>query len=347
VTTTQDIARRAEELASTGAAAALGRVVDIQGFSTWPGNELVIVEGDGTQIGEVLGRLGAEALRQAAHELLAGPARFLTITVAVHGIQVAELGLACGGQAEILMQPLGSVPRQLWSIMAGRSPVALLTRLGPSGAHLPLRCAVVEHGSRVWGEVGGDPAFLVNEAVRLLAGGHSTSRRLDDDEGSVLLESWVATPRLVVVGTGELVEAIDAQAALLGWEARAAPNVAEVPEALEWAGGSAALVVLAHDPHVDTPALLEGLRHPTTYLGAMGSRATQSKRLERLAAAGATPEELERIHRPIGLDLGGRGAPEMALSICAEILAVRCGRDGRSLSSRSGSIHEEPRVVGC
>ncbi|MHB8505700.1 MAG: XdhC family protein, partial [Acidimicrobiales bacterium] len=93
---------------------------------------------------------------------------------------------------------------------------------------------------------------------------------------------------------------------------------------------------------VDAPALGAGLDAGVAYVGAMGSRATQSRRLERLRADGRTEEELDRIHRPVGLDLGGRSAPEVALSICAEILAAHCGRDARPLKDRTGPINDRP-----
>jgi len=108
---------------------------------------------------------------------------------------------------------------------------------------------------------------------------------------------------------------------------------------LEWAGTTGAVVVLSHDPHVDTPALEEALRSGVSYVGALGSRSTQSKRTERLLASGVAQVDIDRIHRPVGLDLGGRRAPEVALAIAAEILATHHGRDARPLSTRSGPIH--------
>ena len=84
---------------------------------------------------------------------------------------------------------------------------------------------------------------------------------------------------------------------------------------------TAALIVLSHDPHVDTPVLETALSRAVPYVGALGSRATQTRRLDRLRAAGVDAADLDRIHRPIGLDLGGRRASEVALSIAAEILA--------------------------
>ena len=150
---------------------------------------------------------------------------------------------------------------------------------------------------------------------------------------------WVPSPRIVVVGAGEVVTAIESQSALLGWEVRHTAGHETVTEMLEWAGTTAALVVLSHDPHVDVPALAAGLATPISYVGAMGSRHTQSRRTDRLAAAGVSEDDLARIHRPIGLDLGGRRAPEIALAIAAEIQAVMHNRDAKSLRDSSGPIH--------
>src|SRR5206468_892865 len=83
-----------------------------------------------------------------------------------------------------------------------------------------------------------------------------------------------------------------------------------------------------HDPKLDDPALLHFMRTPARYLGAVGSRKTNATRMERLLQKGATPEDLAKIHAPIGLDLGGRTPEEMALAIIAEIVAVRNGRSG-------------------
>jgi xanthine dehydrogenase accessory factor len=86
-----------------------------------------------------------------------------------------------------------------------------------------------------------------------------------------------------------------------------------------------AVVVLTHDPKFDDPALLIALRSPAMYVGAIGSRKTQKSRRERLLAAGLTATQLDRLHGPIGLDLGGRTPAETALAILSEMTAVRYG----------------------
>jgi len=101
------------------------------------------------------------------------------------------------------------------------------------------------------------------------------------------------------------------------------------------------IVVLTHDPKLDDAVLEIALRSPAAYVGAMGSRRAQEKRRERLVALGITDDELTQLAAPIGLDLGATTSEETALSIMAEVVAVRHARGGGRLSlSRAGRIHE-------
>ena len=102
-----------------------------------------------------------------------------------------------------------------------------------------------------------------------------------------------------------------------------------------------AVVVLTHDEKFDLPALTGILETDAFYIGALGSRRNQEKRRERLLDAGVTEDALERIHGPAGLDLGAHTPEETALSILAEILAVRAGRAGGALRESTQRIHAE------
>ncbi|WP_246086608.1 XdhC family protein [Nocardioides humi] len=98
--------------------------------------------------------------------------------------------------------------------------------------------------------------------------------------------------------------------------------------------------VLTHDPKFDVPVLLESFRLPAgCFIGAMGSRRTHNDRLERLRAAGATEEDLARLHSPIGLDLGARTPEETAVSIAAEVIRTQWGGGGAALAATTGRIH--------
>ncbi len=167
-------------------------------------------------------------------------------------------------------------------------------------------------------------------------------------------------PRLILFGAVDLAAALARLAPAVGWRvyivdprerfARAerfpgAEAVLAAPpaEAFAQLGGidsDTAVLLLAHDPVLDDPALEIALRSPALFVGAMGSRRTQAGRRERLTAAGLTQDELGRLAGPVGLDLGARTASETALSILAEIAAVRHGRAGGRLTAGEGSIRE-------
>lgn len=99
------------------------------------------------------------------------------------------------------------------------------------------------------------------------------------------------------------------------------------------------LCVLTHDAKFDVPLLEVALRLPVAYVGAMGSRRTHDDRMAKLREVGLGEAELERLHSPIGLDIGGRTPEETAVSIGAEIVAARRGGSGQSLRGGEGAIH--------
>lgn len=101
------------------------------------------------------------------------------------------------------------------------------------------------------------------------------------------------------------------------------------------------IAILTHDPKFDEPALLGALATKARYIGAVGSRSTNADRRQRLLDSGVSPEDLARVHGPIGLDIGGETPEEMAISILAEMIAERYGRRGGPLTGSKGSIRGE------
>jgi xanthine dehydrogenase accessory factor len=310
----REVAQQVRDWLRDGRRVIAGRVIGIEGFSTWPGDELVAFDENGRQAGTVLGAAGSARIGEEAARLRDSGANLGVISVEIQGKAAVEAGLSCGGRAEVLLQASETIPGRLWDALAERAPVAMVTRLDRDSTS-----RVLEPGA-------------TEEAAAILVEGRSKVER----SGETVVEAWVPAPRIVLIGAGELATAISAQAGLLGWETAVADDA---EGALDWAGASAALVVLSHDPHIDVPALHAGIRRKVPYVGALGSRNTQSRRLEQLRSHGLTDAETDSIRRPIGLDLGGRSAAEVALSICAEILAVRFGRHGGPLRDRGGPIH--------
>lgn len=149
---------------------------------------------------------------------------------------------------------------------------------------------------------------------------------------------------LRVVGDGPVADALTTMSAPLGWDVTTTTDDVTVPEGLD------ALVVTSHHEGVDAPVIRAALAAGTAYIGAMGSRRTQERRREWLLAHGVDEADLARVHAPIGLDIGADGPAEIAVSILAEVVAVRAGRDAvASVSSRSGPIHPElaPGTATC
>jgi xanthine dehydrogenase accessory factor len=223
------------------------------------------------------------------------------------------------------------------------------------GAKLLLREDGSSEGSLGSGML--DSAAL--EAARELMWAERSELR-DVEGASLFVDVTAPAPRLVIFGAVDYSAALCRLARAAGWRpfvcdprSRFAtrerfPEAEEViagwpEEAFQRLGGidrATYVAVLTHDPKLDDAALGIALRSEAPYVGAMGSRRAQAARRERLLAAGLPEELLDRIAAPIGLDLGAVTPEETALSIMAELVAVRNGREGGRLSQASGRIHE-------
>ena len=330
------IARPARRALSEGRRGRVGRVVGFSGMGGRRVGEALLVTEDGVEHGSLLGPLGRPLLDEP---LPAGGSALFDLVLGDE--EAVSAGLACGGRAQVLVSDLGAVPAEAWAALVAGEPVALVSRLSEPGTLAVLdqpagrRRAVL--GSL--GQAATDEAAVEMAVAALRAGRDSVRVLTDEPLGPAVLEVLMPATTLHVLGTGELVDALAAQAALLGWSFASHSSYGqEMATALGSLARADALVVLSHDHDIATPALAAGLR-AGCYVGALGSRHTQEERRRRLEAAGLAPEALGRLHGPVGLDLGARSPEETALAIAAEILAVRAGRLGESLSATSGPIN--------
>jgi len=177
----------------------------------------------------------------------------------------------------------------------------------------------------------------------------------------VFVESFIQPPKLLIVGAVDFTAALVKIGKVLGYritvcDAReifatkqrfplADEVVAEWPNKLiqrlaNELGPRDAVCILTHDAKFDVPAIVSSLETDVGYIGVMGSRKTHEDRLKRLHEAGIDKKELVRLRSPIGLDIGSRTPEETAISIVAEIIALRTGRSSKSLSDTEGSIHD-------
>lgn len=235
--------------------------------------------------------------------------------------------------------------RQLCNCLEERQLAALATVVDGPGIGNQL---LIWPGGEALGDLGA-PRLNQRAAIygEQIIPDHATGRKsfqVDSQVVDVFFEVLVPAPKLVVVGAVHVAVALVEFARHLGFEtividprglfackerfSRADRLIQAWPEeALEEVGldPSTYVVVLSHDLKIDLPALRKALDSPVRYIGALGSKRTHQKRLATLLEEGFSDDELARIHAPIGLDLGGRQAEEIALSIIAQVVAVRHG----------------------
>lgn len=217
----------------------------------------------------------------------------------------------------------------------------------------------------------GDPDLdrvVARDALGELSAGLTTTRHYGlhgearERDLSVFIESFAPPPRMVIFGAVDFTAALAKVAKILGYrvtvcDARPVfatrsrfPMADEV--VVSWPdrylgevgptlGPRDVVCVLTHDPKFDVPAIVSALQTGVGYLGAMGSRRTTEDRNTRLRQAGVDEGGISRVMAPIGLDIGARTPEETAVSICAEIIAMRTGRAAPSLKDRPGPIHRD------
>lgn len=219
------------------------------------------------------------------------------------------------------------VLRQLLAAQESGRDVVLATRLG-DGAQVLIEAGSGSDGLGVDGGVLAD-VFRVGE-----------SRTVETGDGSVFLRPYIRAPRLIVVGAVHIAQALVPMATVAGFRVTVLDpregfaTVERFPDAVlarEWpdramAGlapdGRTAVVALTHDPKIDDPALIAALESDAFYVGALGSRKTQSARRERLGEAGFSAGALDRIHGPIGLPIGARTPEEIAVAVLAQVIGA-------------------------
>jgi xanthine dehydrogenase accessory factor len=299
---------------------ALATVVATRRSAPRPVGSKLAVSERGELLGSVSGGcVESDVAVQAAEVIAAGTPRLLTY--GIDDEQAWSIGLPCGGEIDVFVERFDGELRD--------EPGVTLTVLEGERA-----------GQR--------------EVVPLDALERGPSRVLELDGEMVFADVVAPPPSLVVVGAVDTAEELCRAAKALGWrttvidprpalvsrERLPSPDelVTAWPDALE-AGEDTAVVVLTHEERLDVPALTAAFASPAFYVGAIGSRRTQEKRRVRLLDAGITEEQLDRLAGPAGLDLGAHTPAETAVSILAEVLAVREGRSGGRLVERSGPIH--------
>lgn len=342
----RDILPQIREWLARGERVALATVIRTWGSSPRPVGAHMAINAAGEIAGSVSGGCVEGAVAEAGLEALqSGRPRLLHFGVADE--TAWSVGLSCGGQIDVFVCELLGEQVDGWEarLRSGdRFAVATLIR----GPQEWLGYSFFLDGE---GIPSSDlPAFLQPWDDAVPEGRLSPHGAQEIDvRGATLFVNWQEPPlKLIVVGGVHIAIPLVTLAKTLGYHtvvvdprrmfgsAARFPHVDELitawpQDALEQTGITAgtAVAMLTHDPKIDDPALVVALRSPAFYVGALGSRKTHQKRRARLLKAGLTTAELDRLHAPIGLDLGGRAPEEIALAVMAEIVQARYRGDGR------------------
>ena len=304
-------------LLAQGERIALATVVATRRSAPRPVGSKLVVSESGELFGSVSGGcVEGDVAVQAAEVIAGGEPRLVSYGIADD--EAWEIGLPCGGEIDVFLQRLD---HEL-----------------PDGEGV--RVTTLE------GERAGEQELLPRGSLE---------PGVQEFQGAKVFAEKLAQPtRLVIVGATDTAEELCRAAGALGWRTvvidprprlatkERLPSAGELvvawPDELE-ADAETAVVVLAHAQRLDNPALTAALTSGAFYVGAIGSRRTQANRREQLLEAGLTEDALDRLSGPAGLDLGAATPAETAVSILAEIIAVRAGHDAGRLKDRSGPIH--------
>jgi xanthine dehydrogenase accessory factor len=304
--------------------AAVATVVATRSSAPRPVGSKLVVRDDGSIEGSVSNGCVENDVILAAQEVLAGGESRL-VTYGITDEMAFGVGLPCGGEIDVFVEPYRS-----------DGGAVVLTVVAGDGVGEKLQDPDLEHAARRRGR----------------------SHVFEHEGRTIFADVSVPPPRLLVYGAADTAESLCAAAKLLGWRtivADARPRFAtpeRIPSADEllvlWPDealaqvlpdAATAVVVLTHDDKFDLPLVTGALATEAFYLGWLGSRRNQERRRALLLEEGVAEEDLARVSGPAGLDLGAASPEETAVSILAEILAVRAGRSGGPLRAAGTRIH--------
>jgi xanthine dehydrogenase accessory factor len=341
-----------------------GRAVVVRTFGSAPRPEgaVLLVSADGRLAGSVSGGcVEGAAFEEVERARSTGRSR--VVRYGISDEQAWDVGLACGGTIDVLVEPVVRPEGVAAARERGRAVITPLPADSPGpdfGPHepgagsAPEPSLVVGEGGALTGTTGDAESdrLLADAGAESLERGRS--RTVEVGGRSWFVEAFPRQPRLVIVGAVQAAIPLVAIARTLGYatvvvDGRATfatrarfPDADEVivgwPDEVADAiglGPADAVAVLTHDVKFDEPAIVTALSRGCRYVGAVGSRKTQADRRARLLAAGVTPDSLARLRGPIGLDLGGREPAETALAIMAEVVAARFGGSGVPMRDRA------------
>ncbi len=323
---------------------ALATVIKTWGSSPRPVGAGMAVSAEGKILGSVSGGCVEGAVIDAALEVLksGNPTR---LHFGVADTEAWEVGLACGGEIDVFVRDFDFQKLNNWktAFQTGK-PFHSALLLSGSESLVGGELLLLDDGSIITPDFSSKQEEIINKSIQENAdkGKPSPPGFIENDLGEVFIQRINTKPTLIVVGGVHIAVHLVKLAEILGFDVMVIdprrlfgtgerfPGVKQIIN--EWPGEafqklqvdqSTAIVMLTHDPKIDDPALEIALASPAFYIGALGSKRTHQKRIERLSSSGVDIDRLSKIHAPIGLDLGGKLPEEIALAVIAEIVKAR------------------------
>ncbi len=311
-----NVLRQITQWVAAGHSVVLGTITRTWGSAPRPPGSAVAVRDDGLVAGSVSGGCIEDDLIDKAREGVLASGLPQVVRYGIDADAAHRFGLPCGGLIELVLEPV--LPRTQLDVLLARLAAGERVRrvLTIATGEVLLQAATPD-------EAMSDELLLTDTSLTTHHGPH-----------------W----RLLLIGAGQMTQYLAQMATALGYQVLVCDpreeyaNSFEVPGATLLRGmpddtvqalkpdGHTAIIALTHDPKLDDLALMEALTGPAFYVGAIGSRLNQAKRKERLKEHfGLSEAQLARLHGPVGLKNGARTPPEIAVSILAELTAVRYG----------------------
>jgi xanthine dehydrogenase accessory factor len=304
-----EVLKRCAEWLDAGRRVLLVTVVKTWGSSPRPPGAMLAVRDDGLVEGSVSGGCIEDDIVGRVREDGMTATRCEVVTYGVSADEARRFGLPCGGTIQLVLEPLASAPgiRALLGEIEAARLVARRLDIATGAATLaPARGADgLQFDGKVLTTIHG-PRYRM-----LVIGASQLSKYLAQIALGLDFQVTVCDPRSEYGET---------------WDVQGVPLVKTMPDDTVLAmklDERCAVVALTHDPKLDDLALLEALKSPAFYVGALGSRANNAKRRQRLKELDLSDAEIARLHGPVGLYIGSRTPPEIAVSILAEITAVK------------------------
>ena len=348
-----------DALKAAGTPAALATVVHVEQSSYRRIGARLLVAADGTYVGGISGGcLEGDALKRARLTIHDGRPRSQVYDTTDGEDQVIGIGLGCEGRIEVLFLPLDyddpeNEVELLRSVPHRRHPSQLLRFLDEAPG-IPRGRVLTADPARKIEELTGTPAIWTSEKMAaILATGRSKVIELPTGQ-RLLCEVLQPRMHLVLTGYNYDIPATLQQARTLGWRTTVvAPRrkltrqiTSLADRTLDYSevhqvslDAATAVALMSHDYDWDREMVRHFLPRRPAYFGMLGPRKRMLKMHDEVAAGGIDLAGYPQLHSPVGLDIGATGPEEIAVSLCAEILAVFRGRDGRYLRQRVGTIH--------